>query len=90
MKALYHTLRELHVPRMAVRSTPQVAAFVCIQSADYPEQKLVDKRKQLDFTIGILCRFYMNSVFLPSILFSDEATFQQLGNVSQHNAHIWG
>jgi hypothetical protein len=28
--------------------------------------------------------------FLPSVIFSDEATFHLSGKVNKHNVHIWG
>jgi hypothetical protein len=90
-KSIRRALRELYVCATydIALSTPQVAAFaykVQITQVLKPD----NKRKWLDFAINILHRIDMDPSFLPSILFSDKATFHQLGKVIRHIAHIWG
>ncbi|PNF43976.1 hypothetical protein B7P43_G00908, partial [Cryptotermes secundus] len=48
-----------------------------------------DKVKRVEFCDRML-KSMLDKLFLPRVIFSDEATFQLSGKVNRHNVRIWG
>jgi hypothetical protein len=71
-------------------SSPQVAAFVYIQSTDCPATEAQRHVKATELRYRHAASIDMDLDFLPSILFSDEAMSHRTGKVGRHNACIWG
>jgi hypothetical protein len=90
-KSIHQALRELYVPRTTLHQVLHKRLHLLAHKVQIVQElKPDDKSKRLDSAIDMLHWIDMNPGFLPSILFSDEATFHQSGKVSRHNAHTWG
>jgi hypothetical protein len=63
---------------------------ICLHIKCSVQEMKPNKPHEQNFAPVTLCHINMNPGFLPSILFSDEATFHLTVKANQHNIHIWG
>jgi hypothetical protein len=89
-KSIRQTSRELYVPRTTMHRVLHKRLHLFAYKVQITQEPKPDKPKRLDFATDILHRIDMDPIFLPSILFSDAATFHQPGKVSRHNVRISG